>query len=77
MFLFIFCKGTGGSQLLKQAYHPVQPDVLCSRLVGPNFVPKTMICAGSMAPLNGVCHVSIHVKFSVFLPLLLSKVYEK
>ncbi|GFT69639.1 plasma kallikrein [Nephila pilipes] len=49
-------RGTGGSHLLKQAYHPIQQGILCSRLVGSNFNPKTMICAGSMAPSNGVCH---------------------
>ncbi|XP_035228175.1 plasma kallikrein-like [Stegodyphus dumicola] len=49
-------RGTGGSDVLKQAYHPVQHDALCRRLVGREFNPSTMICAGSMAPLNGVCH---------------------
>lgn len=49
-------RGSGGSHVLKQAYHPIQPDVLCKRLVGNQFVPRTMICAGSMGPLNGVCH---------------------
>lgn len=52
--------GTGSSDVLKQAYHPVQQGILCSRLVGSNFNPATMICAGSMAPLNGVCHVSVN-----------------
>ncbi|XP_055952663.1 transmembrane protease serine 6-like [Argiope bruennichi] len=49
-------RGTGSSDALKQAYHPIQSTVLCSRLVGGSFNPQTMICAGSMAPLNGVCH---------------------
>ncbi|GIX80379.1 plasma kallikrein [Caerostris extrusa] len=50
-------RGTGSSDVLKQAFHPVQPDILCTRLVGSsNFNPQTMICAGSMGPLNGVCH---------------------
>nr|XP_021001219.2 chymotrypsin-like elastase family member 1 [Parasteatoda tepidariorum] len=49
-------RGTGGSDVLKQAYHPVQNDIVCKRLVGDSFIPQTMICAGSMAPGNGVCH---------------------
>ncbi|XP_042913148.1 plasminogen-like, partial [Parasteatoda tepidariorum] len=49
-------RGTGGSDVLKQAYHPVQNDIVCRRLVGRNFIPQTMICAGSVAAGNGVCH---------------------
>ena len=77
LFIFVHRKGTGGSHLLKQAYHPIQADVLCSRLVGSSFVPRTMICAGSMAPLNGVCHVSMHNKFSIYFAVIVVILHEK
>ncbi|XP_054716411.1 ovochymase-2-like [Uloborus diversus] len=49
-------RGSGSSDKLKQAHHPIQEDEFCGELVGILFNPDTMICAGSLAPLNGVCH---------------------
>ncbi|XP_054716410.1 chymotrypsin-like elastase family member 2A [Uloborus diversus] len=49
-------RGSGSDDKLKQAHHPIKEKVFCERLVGSSFNPSTMICAGSLGPLNGVCH---------------------
>ncbi|XP_054716643.1 transmembrane protease serine 12-like [Uloborus diversus] len=49
-------RGSGSSHSLKQALHPIQNAIHCQKLVGNQFVPQTMICAGSLERLNGVCH---------------------